>query len=198
MEQTQAKGKIVAVYPYHDAAGKLLYECCRIEPGRDGRKKDFRYRRPQPDGNGWVWNLEGVEKVIYRLPEILDPSREKHPVIVVEGEKDADTLRALGFVATTSPCGAGHWLEGFGKWLRGRRVVILPDNDVPGWNHAIQVAGSVVCWHAAEIRVVRLPSLADGGDVTEWLADWPEGADAERKAALVREIQAAPVWERKK
>jgi hypothetical protein len=101
-------------------------------------------------------------------------------------------------VATTSPCGAGQWHNEYGKYLRGRRVVIIPDNDDPGWLHAVGVAGSLVCWHAAEIRgPVRLPSLPDGGDVTQWLSGWPEGAIDEPKAALVREIKQASVWTRK-
>jgi hypothetical protein len=93
---------IVATYDYETARGEPLFQVVRLEP------KDFRQRRP--DGNGgWVWNLNGLEPVLYRLPELLeaDPG---HVVFIVEGEKDADALAALSLVATTSPMGAGRWL----------------------------------------------------------------------------------------
>lgn len=196
-EAKQASGKIVAEYPYHDAQGKLLYQALRIEPGHNGRKKDFRYRRPQQDGNGWIWNLEGVEKVLYRLPEVLDPSRQDHPVFVVEGEGKVEALRTLGFVATSSPCGAGHWQRDYGRHLAGRRVVVLPDNDEPGWDHAVAVVGSLFVWEAAAVWVIHLPGLPDGGDVVDWLATMPEATKAQKRAALVEVIKTAKKWERK-
>lgn len=191
----QANGKITATYPYHGEDGKLLYECCRIEPGHDGAAKRFLYRQPTAGGKGFVWNLEGVQKVLYRLPEIVDPERREHPVFVVEGEKDVETLRSYGFLATTNPCGAGKWLPGFGQYLRGRRVVILPDSDEPGKLHGMMVAGNLTFWWAAEIRVVKLPTLPEGGDVTDWLNDFPAGASKEqRKAALIQAIKQSPRW----
>src|SRR4030095_16983762 len=80
--------KIVATYDYTDEAGKLLFQCVRYQP------KDFRQR--QPDGKGgWIWNLEGVRRVLYRLPEVL----KSKTVCVAEGEKDCDNLCALGFLS---------------------------------------------------------------------------------------------------
>jgi putative DNA primase/helicase len=59
---------IVETYPYVDCLGQPLFEVVRYEP------KDFRQRRP--DGNGdWIWNLKGVDRVLYRLPEVLDAVR---------------------------------------------------------------------------------------------------------------------------
>jgi hypothetical protein len=119
-------------YCYRDRNGELLSQLQRYDP------KAFRQRRP--DGNGgWVSNLDGVERVLYRLPELLaaDPARR---VYVVEGEKDADNLAALGFVTTTNPGGAGKWNASYSEVLCGRSVVILPDNDEAGRTHAEQVA----------------------------------------------------------
>lgn len=79
-------GKIVATYPYHSADGKLLFEAVRFDP------KEFCQRRP--DGKGrWIWNLDGVQRVLYRLPELLSADPAKW-VFVVEGEKDVDNVRA--------------------------------------------------------------------------------------------------------
>src|SRR5262249_13108401 len=97
--------KVVATYDYCDAQGALLFQTVRLEPGEDGHSKTFRQRRPHGQG-GWVWNLQGVALVPYRLPELraADPDRL---VFVVEGEKDVETLRARGLIATTNPMGAG-------------------------------------------------------------------------------------------
>ncbi len=75
--------KIIAVYDYEDAGGKLLYQSVRFFP------KTFRLRRPDPGKkSAWIWNLDGVQRVPYRLPEVLAADT----IFVVEGEKDADRL----------------------------------------------------------------------------------------------------------
>ena len=89
---------VEAEYEYRDNAGVVRYVVERRMP------KDFRQKRPNGFG-GWIYDLKGVTPLPYRLPELLaaDPAE---PVIIVEGEKDVDRLRAAGFVATTSSGGA--------------------------------------------------------------------------------------------
>ena len=94
----QQKPRVVKTYDYTDAGGNLLFQVCRMEP------KGFRQRRPDSKG-GWIWNLKGIKRVLYRLSEVLKGDE----VIVVEGEKDAENLANLGFTATTSPMGARKW-----------------------------------------------------------------------------------------
>jgi putative DNA primase/helicase len=151
-------------YDYLDKSGKLLYQAVRI-PTADG--KTFRQRRPDGKG-GWLWNLQGTPRVLYRLPELLAASPDRI-VYVVEGEKDADNLRALGEFATTNPQGAGKWRPEYAEPLRGRHVVILPDNDEPGRKHGEDVARSLR-GVAASVKVVVLPGLPPKGDVSDWLA----------------------------
>lgn len=194
-EQQQVKRKIVAEYPYLDEFGKLQYQCVRVEPGRDGRRKDFSYRRPQPDGKGWIWNLDSTDRILYQLPELCDKKREGEIVWIPEGEGKVDLLRSLGFLATTNPCGALAWDWGMGRQLRGRRVVILPDNDDVGQQRAALIAGSLVYWHAAKIAILNLLGLPKGGDVKDWLADFR--SKEEGKAALLNQLKAAVKWERK-
>ena len=96
----ERKSKIVTAYDYTDKDGQLLFQVCRTEP------KDFRQR--QPDGKGgWIWDLKGIERVLYRLPEVLKAKE----VLIVEGEKDVDNLAILGFTATTCPMGAKKWRD---------------------------------------------------------------------------------------
>jgi AAA domain/Toprim-like len=150
----------VAAYDYTDERGVLLSQNVRFEP------KDFRQRRP--DGRGdWVWSMEGVRRVPYRLPELAEQAR----VFIAEGEKDCDALWALGVAATTNAAGAGKWTEEHTAALTSAAiadVIVLPDNDAPGEKHAHAVAASC---HAAglRVRILRLPDLPPKGDVSDWL-----------------------------
>jgi putative DNA primase/helicase len=154
-----ARGKIVKTYDYRDESGSLLYQAVRMEP------KDFRQRRPDGKG-GWIWKLEDTRRVLYNLPEIA--RSDGKTVFIVEGEKDADNLRAVGLCATTNVGGAGNWREEYNGWLRWCHVVILPDNDEAGVKH-----GRLVAAHLREaaqsVRVVSLPGLAHKGDASDFL-----------------------------
>jgi len=158
--QGNGKPRIVATYDYRDEAGTVLYQAVRYEP------KDFKQRRP--DGrSGWIWRLGDVSRVLYRLPELLqaDPSQL---VFVVEGEKDADNLRAIGLVATTCAMGAGKWRPEYSQALRGRHVILIPDNDDAGRDHVRAVAACLNGVKSATI--LELPNLSPKGDVSDWLA----------------------------
>jgi hypothetical protein len=154
--------EIAAAYGYRDAAGRLLYEVIRHRP------KAFACRRPDGAG-GWLWSLDGVERVLYRLPEVLGAVARDELVLFVEGEKDADALAALGFTATTHAGGAGRWRSEYAGPLRGARVVIIPDNDDAGRRHAAAVLEGLR-GKAAEIRKLELPGLTEKGDSSDWLA----------------------------
>ncbi len=153
---------LVKSYDYVDASGALVFQACRFEP------KTFRQRRKLENGN-WEYNLQGVEPVLYRLPEVIEAVSLGKLVHVVEGEKDADALVELGLVATTNPMGAGKWRETYTKALAGAAVVILPDNDEPGEKHAHAVAQELTA-AGSIVKIVRLPGLPKKGDVSDWLA----------------------------
>lgn len=166
---------IVAEYPYTDASGQLLFEVVRLDP------KSFRQRRPDPSAkDGWTWNLGGVQRVVYRLPELLDASGMGEPVFVVEGEKAADALAGLGLAGTCSPGGANKWRPEFAQWFNGADVLILPDNDEPGRQHAELVLHSLK-GAARRVRTISLPGLPEKGDVFDWIQ---AGGTADQLLAL--------------
>lgn len=100
--EAQAKTRMVQAYDYTNASGKLLFQVCRFEP------KAFRQRRP--DGNGrWIWNMTGVNRVLYRLPQVIEAVKAEQDIYTPEGEKDCDVLVAIGLCATCNPGGAGKW-----------------------------------------------------------------------------------------
>ena len=150
--------RIAAEYSYQDANGRLLFQTIRFDP------KDFAYRRP----NGrvaWVWNLQGIGLVPYRLPAVLGAES----VWIVEGEKDCDELAKWGTVATTNPMGAGKWRAQYNSHFSGKHVYIIPDNDEGGRKHAQAVAANLLRV-AKTVRIVTLPGLQPKGDFGDWKA----------------------------
>ena len=174
------KSRIATTCDYRDEQGTLLSQAVRYEP------KAFKQRRPDSKG-GWIWNLDGVRRVPYRLPELMaaDPAQWVH---IPEGEKDADSLARLGLAATTNSEGGGKWRDELSPYLKGRRVAILPDNDALGQAHAQGVARKLAPY-AAEVRIVNLPGLPDKGDVSDWLAQ------GHTKEELVALVEAASPYE---
>ncbi len=164
-EQPTPFPKPAAIYQYRDLDGNVRYEVVRYnEP-----KKKFLQRRPSPSG-GYIWDIKGVRKVPYRLPEL----KGHLTIYIVEGEKDADTLWRLGLAATTNSGGGGKQ-----KWgavetdaivaLGVLRVIIIPDNDQTGALHAEDVAAQMKA-HGIAWTIVKLPDVKVHGDVSDWIA----------------------------
>ena len=168
--------RVASRTPFHAADGTTLYWEERLDP------KGFRLCRPGPDGSA-IYNMDGVRRVLYRLPEVLAALAADQWVLVVEGPKDADTLRALGKTATTNVGGAGKWLPEYTDVLRGAKVAIIADADEPGRRHALAVA----CELSAVARKVLVYEPAPPHkDVTDHLA-----ADLELNALIP--LAAQPV-----
>lgn len=154
------KRRIKGAYDYQNEAGKLLFQVVRYEP------KTFRQRRPNGSW-GWIYDVQGVRVVPYHLPELL--ANRQEVVFIVEGEKDVHTLESIGCVATCNAGGALKWTNDHAIHLKERDVVILPDNDDKGRQHAEQVAHSLQ-GIARAVKVVSLPDLPQKGDVSDWFA----------------------------
>lgn len=153
--QERTESRIIATYDYTNEGGELLYQVARFEP------KDFRPRFLDGAG-GWIWKKH-PRQVLYRLPEVL----EAPIVFVVEGEKDVERLRSHGFVATTNAGGANaRWLPEFTDALRGREVILIPDNDVAGRKRVLCIARAL---KGVAVRLVVLELEGNGiKDVSDW------------------------------
>lgn len=162
VEHNPAEPTAETTYDYLDADGRLVFQVVRKHS-----PKGFFQRTPGP-GGGWILKGPGAKNLVpYRLPELIasDPSQF---VFVCEGEKGTDRVRGLGLVATNSPMGAKKWKDAYKKYFKGRRVVILPDNDDDGRAHADQVFNSLIDV-AAEVRVLAL-DVPPKGDAYDWIA----------------------------
>lgn len=169
------------IYDYRTADGNLVYQVVRYK-----NPKDFRPRRPDGEG-GWIWNLNGTQRVLYNLPKVSLNVQAGKSVFVVEGEKDADALNTLGLSATCNAGGAGKWEQGYTEALRGASVHIVPDNDPPGRAHAQKVAAALY-GTVKQIKIVELPGLPEKGDVSDFVSN---GGNLAELRKLVNE---APFW----
>ena len=167
-----------ARYHYLNADGTCRYYVVRMFNQKTG-KKEF------VQGHDGRWGITGVEPILYNLPSIIPADT----VIVVEGEKDVETLREIGspYPGTTNSGGAEKWKEGFRSYFAGKRVYIVADNDVAGNKHAYTVAQHL---HgtAREIRICTVSALQKG-DVTDYIRQ--EGGTL---SALLHKLESAPVY----
>lgn len=149
-----AMGEIeVGRYDYVNIDGSLRYQVVRYEP------KTFKQM------SGGKWGLNGASPTLYHANEVYNCNGEI--VFLVEGEKDADTLRRGDVIATTMSGGSNaKWTPEMIDLLDGKNVVALPDNDPAGEAWAEGVATNIP--HA---KIVRLEGLPVKGDVSDWLAD---------------------------
>lgn len=208
--------KPIAVYEYTDEKGSLAYQVLKFP--KDARNR-FMQRRPHPRyPKQWVWKLTAgrftkfdnnwwiakpthkgkqedlpeATRYLYRLQQVRAAVRAGKPVLLVEGEKDADTLDAWGLTATTNVGGAKYWTEAFTKELEGADVVLLNDNDAAGRNR-VSLIGSALKPVAKRVRHLDLakhwPDMPEKKDVTDWRDE--AGGTAETFAEL---LEKAPIW----
>ncbi len=191
IERRGSGWNIEATYDYCDESGVLLYQKVRLVP------KDFRQRRPDPSAKGgWNWSLGDVRRVLYRTPDLV--ARPTETVFEVEGEKDADNGAArLGLLTTCNAEGGSKaksksgkkWRPEYSEQLRGRDIVVIPDNDGVGRGHAQTIANALLRV-GCTVRIVTLSGAVK--DLSDWIAD---GGTREQLDALVAAASLAEIAE---
>lgn len=165
--------RIVATFDYIDLDGHVRYRTHRIEPGRDGTGKEFRYDRPA--GGTWLPGLGDELQLPYGLASVAlaDGAADLY---LVEGERKADKLISWGLQALSLK-NIDKWFDRFAGFFAGRRVFILPDNDDAGDRYAVKAAELV----GPKASIVRLPGLGAGGDILDWHGGPEDLADLHRE-----------------
>lgn len=170
--------KIEAVYDYRDESGKYLYSKVRFEGKR------IRYITVNKNQDTYQYCKVKGQATLYNLPELISSIKNGYPVYIVEGEKDADTLKELGYTATTAG-GVKDWKKEYAAYFIGAKVVILPDNDKPGLELKDRISRDLkhfahsICW--------TITSEEEKGDVTDYIKK--EGHTKEDLQALVKESE---------
>lgn len=144
----------VSHYIYRLADGQRHIRVVRYDP------KGFTQDHWDKGRKEWIPGLNGVERVPYNLPGLVDGTGM---IWVTEGEKDADTLSALGLRATTLLGGAGKWRPEYAAYFKGADVTVVADADEPG-----RAGAELVSRHIRDVaRSVRVVVPAYGKDATD-------------------------------
>jgi hypothetical protein len=188
-EQVKPVFALVATHKYYDAIGNLKYEIERHEqtnhvktPESPKRKKTFRQFHFDASGKR-VSGMDGVERLLYRLPEISD----KKQVILFEGEKCVDAAVKLGWDATCNSGGSKAWLPALADSLTNKDVSVCADNDTAGEEWLASILKSLE-GKAEIVRIVRLPK--EYNDIAD-IVDAKGKDDAAR--ILMESIESAKV-----
>ena len=147
--------KVVKEYIYKDKDGNPLHKTVRYEP-KDFTQSHF------VDGK-WQTGLNGIKKVPYNLPEVI----KANSIILVEGEKDADTAISLGYTATTVCGGAEAWEDYYNIYFKDKNIVIIADNDDKGKAHAKRITFELK--DVAKAIKIIIPSNKPKGDLTDYI-----------------------------
>lgn len=160
---------ITGQWDYHAEDGELITRVIRYMEA--GEKK---YAQIHLEGDEWCWGMGKVPHLLYRLPELLALDK-KTPVLFVEGEKAVEACLKMGLFATTNIGGAGKkWSEDYTRWLSGRKIIFIPDNDPPenpvGQRH-MAMAAAMMAGKASIKLLPPLPGVGPKGDVYDYLLD---------------------------
>lgn len=119
-------------------------------------------------GSGWAMGAMPEPRPLYALPEVAAGGSQ---VLVVEGEKAAEAAgRALPLPVVTWAGGAQA--AGKADWgpLRGRKAILWPDNDAPGFKAMREVADILAGLGCAVRFVVPDEREEKGWDAADALA----------------------------
>ena len=158
--------KVEGEHLYFHEDGRLAYKIIRYRLPNGA--KSFALYHYDYDKEKWVAGKGDNPDVLYNLSDIL----EADTVLVVEGEKCVEALKKYGFVGTTNPSGAGNWRSEFNRWLEGKTVYVLPDNDEPGIAHMKDVASSLEGKTRALYWVDLSPYVEEKGDIADLIEEW--------------------------
>jgi hypothetical protein len=177
------KPKVVARYEYKDKEGKTLYIKERVEPGRDGKHKEFFFKHKKD--RKWVKG-RGCDPVLYNLPEVA----KNKVLIFVEGEAKVELLKEWGLPATTLDTGAeSQWRDEYLKYIEDKEsIIVLPDNDKPGRAYASAIANAIYS-KVGVVKVVKLPGLDEKDDIIDWAKMF--GNDKDKLVGIIKD---SPAW----
>ncbi|MGN8275141.1 DUF927 domain-containing protein [Pseudomonas sp. SMN5] len=179
------------VWIYRDAQRRPLMALYRFDLGPDEDGKPRKVFAPltwcqRADGQTTQWRWQGLPdpRPLLHLDELSQ--RLDAPVVLCEGEKAADAAAELmpGHVATCWPNGSKSWHKADLTPLKGRSVLLWPDNDSSGQSCMEAVAEKLREIGAASVQAIALdvfkrkPTLKNGKPTFAKGGQWDDGDDA--------------------
>ena len=182
-------------YPARD--GSPLVRVVRFDDGKGGKsgkgEADWhqeRWGKCKPSRQiGWVVGTKDIPREdipIYRYAEVRKAIANNELIFLPEGEDNVDKFWALGFAATCNIGGSGKWRDSDTRDLEGAKVVIVPDRDEPGINHAEGVhqhfPGALWLYPFPNSKAWQNLPKSKGLDIADWIEQHQITADDIRAA----------------
>ena len=199
-EKKPTHAKQTRYWEYPDRDGNKLIRVCRTDDGA-GKKKIW---QEHWNGSHWQKGIGDVARAsipIYRYAEIQKAIANGKPIFIVEGETCADILWDFGLAATTNIGGAGKFTLTDTLDLQNIKVVVVPDRDKPGIEHAEKIAEhfpeAMWLYPFPESKTWENLPKSQGLDIVEWIeqenlsADDIKAAIGEKKVFKVPASQAS-------
>ncbi|RZF43824.1 hypothetical protein LSTR_LSTR006365 [Laodelphax striatellus] len=144
-----------AYWDYYDENGQAIVRVYRYDDNNGKRYLPFDIKKS-------TFSVPEI-RPLYNIPGILKSDK----ILLVEGEKCANALIEQGITATNEMSGDNadpnktDWTP-----LKGKHVIIWPDNDEPGKKYAEKSAMKLTCLGVEELCILEIPK------------DKPKGWDA--------------------
>jgi hypothetical protein len=192
---------VTGCYCYPDAEN-MAYWKERIEPGFNGRGKDFLFFNSPTvkPGRGYPTYISlkkgSAEREAMKgrngRPRFYNESSiaGADTIFIPEGEQQVDLLMEGGFAAVTLDTGSKSKLTGEQiSLLTGKHLVLLWDNDEPGRLFAEHIA-TTMQGKVPSIKVINLTPDIPKGDIINWA-----GLPGNGPGRLREIVQVSPEWE---
>ncbi|WP_374699360.1 AAA family ATPase [Wolbachia endosymbiont (group A) of Limnophora tigrina] len=186
-EKNNTLGQPTASWNYYDESDQVIVTVYRYNTDSGKRYLPFDVKRSSftPPQIRPLYNISGIMK--------------SDKVILVEGEKCADALIEQGMTATTAMLGANAPIEKT-DWspLKGKHVIIWPDNDEPGKQYAEKVVKKLTFLGVLSLTLLEIPDNKpkgwDSADGIEEKMNIPEFIENNSKKIIVKQLLNIQEW----
>ncbi|WP_341819959.1 AAA family ATPase [Wolbachia endosymbiont (group A) of Cydia strobilella] len=186
-EKNNTLGQPTASWNYYDESDQVIVTVYRYNTDSGKRYLPFDVKRSSftPPQIRPLYNISGIMK--------------SDKVILVEGEKCADALIEQGITATTAMLGANAQIEKT-DWspLKGKHVIIWPDNDEPGKQYAEKVVKKLTFLGVLSLTLLEIPENKpkgwDSADGIEEKMNIPEFIENNSKKIIVKQFLNIQEW----
>ncbi|WP_353285673.1 AAA family ATPase [Wolbachia endosymbiont (group A) of Gastracanthus pulcherrimus] len=186
-EKNNTLGQPTASWNYYDESDQVIVTVYRYNTDSGKRYLPFDVKRSS-------FTLPET-RPLYNIPGIMKSDK----VILVEGEKCADALIEQGMTATTAMLGANAPIEKT-DWspLKGKHVIIWPDNDEPGKQYAEKVVRKLTFLGVLSLTLLEIPENKpkgwDSADGIEEKMNIPKFIENNSKKIIVKQLLNIQEW----
>ena len=146
------------------------FHVCRYDYQRGDEKRSKTYRQvSQRDDGIWVVGFKAAG--ITKPYPLFSDKITTDTVLIVEGEKACVAARKVcPYDVVTWPCGVANVKNADWSEIYGKKIIIWPDNDKPGWE-AARAIQAILKEHCPEINLVDTSNWLDKYDAFDFVQD---------------------------